>query len=188
MKTCTKCGVEKLETEFHKRAVSLGGFASKCKACVSQWQKEDRAKNPTVHLARVKVWAKNNREKSREFHKRWRDKNHEQAKAASRNWARKNKERMRGTMLLRKYGLTLLAWETMFKAQNGVCAICGKPDKLGTHLSVDHIHGTNPPFIRGLLCRDCNTTLGKFEDSPLFFRKAAEYLERFSIKTVELTK
>lgn len=69
----------------------------------------------------------------------------------------------------------------MFNAQNGVCAICKQPE---THkrqgklkmLAVDHDHKTGA--IRGLLCSDCNTGIGKLKDDPMVIRSAIQYLEK----------
>lgn len=55
--------------------------------------------------------------------------------------------------------------------RKGFCDICwGK----GT-MCVDHNHTTG--FIRGILCRNCNTGLGHFKDSIRILRRAIEYLE-----------
>jgi Recombination endonuclease VII/HNH endonuclease len=78
------------------------------------------------------------------------------------------------------FNLSLEKYEIMFAAQNGKCAICEQPE---THkrngkikaLAVDHDHKTGA--IRGLLCSDCNTGIGKLKDSSMVLRKAAEYLE-----------
>ena len=43
-------------------------------------------------------------------------------------------------------------------------------------LCIDHDHTTGK--VRGMLCHDCNTSLGKFRDNPDILRKAADYLER----------
>ena len=58
------------------------------------------------------------------------------------------------------YGITIAEYDEMFKAQGGVCAICGKPEK-SRRISVDHDHATGR--ARGLLCTNCNVTLGKLE-------------------------
>jgi hypothetical protein len=67
-------------------------------------------------------------------------------------------------------------------AQNGVCAICRKPETYTHHMTkkianmaVDHCHVTGK--IRGLLCHKCNHGLGKFGDDVSLLRKALAYLE-----------
>jgi len=78
---------------------------------------------------------------------------------------------------LRKYGLTLLEYDNMVKAQGGKCKICGdeKPGTLTGVWPVDHNHVTKR--VRALLCSDCNAGLGLFRDDPGCLRKAAVYLE-----------
>lgn len=62
------------------------------------------------------------------------------------------------------------AYEDLHNKQNGVCALCEKPEfkkdaQLGKTclLAVDHCHTTGK--VRGLLCFICNTNLGRFEKS-----------------------
>lgn len=75
-----------------------------------------------------------------------------------------------------KYGLTSEDYEEMLKRQNGVCAICCQHDPSGKLLSVDHNHKTG--VVRGLLCTNCNTAIGKLQDSSVIAYQAARYLER----------
>jgi hypothetical protein len=79
------------------------------------------------------------------------------------------------------YGITLIDYEAMFAAQNGVCAICQMPEVVNDHktqkprrLAVDHCHKTRK--IRGLLCNACNTALGKLKDNPQLIERAAAYV------------
>lgn len=72
----------------------------------------------------------------------------------------------------RKYGLTNEAYQALYAAQSGVCAICYRAGIL----CVDHNHETNK--VRGLLCTCCNTALGSLQDSPDRLRAAALYLEK----------
>lgn len=82
----------------------------------------------------------------------------------------------------RQHGITLEQYERLFDAQNGLCAICQRPEvrvDMKTNrpyrLAVDHCHNGN--VIRGLLCSPCNLSLGALDDSPALLRRAAEYLE-----------
>lgn len=67
----------------------------------------------------------------------------------------------------------------MLAAQGGKCGIClasesGRP---GWSMAVDHDHATGR--IRGVLCYQCNTALGRLDDSPERLLAAAQYLEGF---------
>lgn len=77
--------------------------------------------------------------------------------------------------------MSLEEYNVMLQKQDGVCAICKKPElgKRGNtsqqlSLAVDHCHETGK--IRELLCMDCNQTLGRFNDDPSWFLAAADYL------------
>lgn len=73
---------------------------------------------------------------------------------------------------LHKVGLTLKLYEDLCKQQNYRCAICGKKTKL----QVDHNHITGT--IRGLICMNCNTSLGKLNlDSEMAIKTLLSYLK-----------
>ncbi len=76
---------------------------------------------------------------------------------------------------LRKYGLTLDQYDELSVQQGDKCKICGGINKNGKRLFVDHSHTTGK--IRGLLCSNCNSGLGFFEDNPQILINAAEYLK-----------
>jgi hypothetical protein len=50
----------------------------------------------------------------------------------------------------------------------------------------DHEHVSLKP--RGILCSTCNIMLGQAQDNPEILRGGAEYLEKFSLETAEVTK
>lgn len=81
---------------------------------------------------------------------------------------------------LRKYGLTLEDFELLEKAQNGVCAICHKPEvhSRWKRLFVDHNHKTGQ--VRGLLCSLCNFGIGSLQEEPALLLRAKEYLEKWA--------
>jgi hypothetical protein len=72
-----------------------------------------------------------------------------------------------------RYGLTVAQVDEM--AAKG-CAICGTTEWPGRHNRphVDHDHTTGE--VRGLLCSECNTGLGKFKDDPVILQAAISYL------------
>ena len=85
------------------------------------------------------------------------------------------------------YGLTQARYYSMLRAQNGCCAICKctpakleKTDRLDFH--VDHCHATGE--VRGLLCANCNTTLGHAKDSIDRLIGCAIYLENFNNRKI----
>jgi hypothetical protein len=80
--------------------------------------------------------------------------------------------------LIRKYGVSLTDYNSMFSDQMGACAICGKTQRRA--LDVDHCHKTGS--VRGLLCTTCNQMIGHSGDSPDRLVKAAEYLRKSPTK------
>jgi hypothetical protein len=73
--------------------------------------------------------------------------------------------------LKRRYNLEVEDYLTMVNNQQGACAICRQHAE---RLHVDHCHDTGQ--IRGLLCQNCNTALGKFHDNIEHLANAISYL------------
>ena len=111
-----------------------------------------------------------------EANKKYRKTNRVKVLAAQRKANRK--------AMLSSFGMTLQDEAEMYDEQNGVCAICGKPEEViqkGTvrSLAVDHNHVTGE--VRGLLCGSCNTSIGKLkvdELGTLNLERAIEYIRR----------
>lgn len=90
------------------------------------------------------------------------EKSYNTTKEYRKNNPEKIKHIRRKAKLKQFYGLSLEQYDTMFENQQGCCAICGiHQDVLNRRLDVDHCHTTGK--VRGLLCRLCNTSLGKYE-------------------------
>ena len=81
-----------------------------------------------------------------------------------------------------KHGLSIADYDELLEKQDGVCAICGKPEtyKENQNLAVDHDHETGR--VRGLLCRKCNLGIGQLQDDPSLLWKALEYLVQHGAK------
>jgi Recombination endonuclease VII len=84
--------------------------------------------------------------------------------------------------LQQAYGMVDPQYETLFIAQEGVCALCGNAETRHKNgillpLSVDHSHRTGE--VRALLCARCNLSLGHIETRGLrWVRRAVQYLKR----------
>jgi len=86
-------------------------------------------------------------------------------------------EQRREYQLKAKYGITLEDYDAILEEQAGLCAICFTPaedERFGV-LCVDHCHDTGR--VRGLLCRCCNSGLGKLRDDPELCLQAYKYLK-----------
>jgi len=80
---------------------------------------------------------------------------------------------------LARVGMTPVEYLEMYERQGGRCALCRK-ERFGwgrglAKLHIDHCHATGR--VRGLLCGDCNTAIGRFGDDPTKLRRAADYVE-----------
>ncbi|MFQ3396372.1 endonuclease VII domain-containing protein [Enterobacter mori] len=84
--------------------------------------------------------------------------------------------------LINNYGITLKQYDSMFESQNGLCAICKKPESKTTkgvinRLSVDHNHSTGE--VRSLLCDKCNRGIGFFNEDIECLSNAISYLSNW---------
>ena len=75
--------------------------------------------------------------------------------------------------LKRRYNLEVEEYIAMSEDQQGACAICRQ---YVSRLCVDHDHNTGN--VRGLLCHNCNTGLGKFKDNIQHLADAISYLAK----------
>lgn len=150
---------------------------------------EDKRKKRREYAAK---WRAANPEKHRAINKKSREKNLEVIMERNRDRYHETKhlrpafteeqkarrsELNREHRLRSEYGLTVQEYEDMSKAQDNVCAICGKPDPKFSNLAVDHCHETGQ--VRGLLCRLCNTGIGALGDNVAGLLRALEYLKKY---------
>lgn len=116
-------------------------------------------------------------------HKRgtWTDKQKDAAKYRQRAYRLAHPDRVKNTILKRHYGITIGDYMRMHNDQNGLCAICKKPETTvirgkEVSLSVDHCHSTGA--VRGLLCRPCNQAIGSMKHDRSILLAAIDYLDK----------
>jgi hypothetical protein len=93
--------------------------------------------------------------------------------ATRRRWWAAHKEEGNERKRRARYGISEADYQAMLARQGGVCAICRRKSK--RRLEIDHCHKTGK--VRGLLCGNCNTALGRCHDDPDILRAAIAYLE-----------
>ena len=154
-KPCTGCREWFPVGEFFRRS-------SRCRPCKRAYDLAWRDKNREALRAKGREnYAANppTRERAKA--------RYEAAKAADPFYARRRRVALRG--------MSLEQFDEMLERQGGVCAICDQPESIkGSSLSVDHCHHSGK--IRGLLCRNCNSAIGKLKDDPNLIESALEYL------------
>lgn len=75
---------------------------------------------------------------------------------------------------LKAFGMTVDDYDQLLAAQGGRCWICKRKPHRDRRLAVDHSHRSGE--VRGLLCHNCNTTLGYMHENIEWFTRAAAYL------------
>lgn len=164
-------------------------------------RREYKKKYHIEHKEQDKKYRDENKEHSREVAREYYKKNVEKFKEKKRDYYRRNKRKViegrkkynrehRKEILdynrKRKYGLDNVKYDIILKKQNGVCAICLKPETYKhqsgkiKELAVDHNHKTGE--VRGLLCSRCNITLGLVDDNLEILNVAIDYLKSFKNK------
>lgn len=100
-------------------------------------------------------------------------------KAAAKDWRAANPERARKAdrrSRLKRFGLTLEAYDALLEAQRGRCFICATEPHPSRCLAVDHDYDTGE--VRGLLCDRCNLAIGTLGDCAETIDRALGYLRQ----------
>jgi hypothetical protein len=95
MKKCTKCGIEKEESEFYKSSKSKDGLVSSCKQCYKACSSAYYQKNSDLILEKVKIYQEQHKERLHERAKQYRSENKEQHAQYNKQYDEENKERIK---------------------------------------------------------------------------------------------
>lgn len=122
-----------------------------------------------------KRWVKSHREHRNEYARVYRSTRKEQVAIWDKRWAlKKTPEELSAIQRFHRHGITPEQFNELRKLQDNKCAICH--EEFTYVPRVDHDHRTGK--VRGLLCRECNSGLGFFEDDSKRIEKAIAYLSR----------
>lgn len=119
-------------------------------------------------------WATANKDRILELDRSWKKKNRGRVSLLARLRYQKNPQRELDRIRFKKYGITGEEYRLIIEKQGVKCPICNRD--ITKNPSVDHDHVTGK--IRGLICNNCNLSIGNAEDSPDRLRAMADYLER----------
>ena len=188
----------------YKNPEDAKAYIEKNREKIRAWDRAYYEKNREKAKAKQKAYNEKNKERLKTYSKAYYEKNKEELRAKNKVYREKNKERLKAyreknkekiraytkkykekhyaNQLKRLYGIGLHEYNLMLTEQKGKCACCGiHRNELTRNFAVDHDHDTG--LIRGLLCGNCNTAIGKLGDNIEGLMRALNYLEKH-----ELTK
>lgn len=174
MKNCSKCGKDKVLSEFGKFSRSKDGLKAWCKSCVKLYNVQHHQKNKTKHNEQSRAYHLQNKERMNALGRAnaAANRERERERALRAYYKNPNKYKIRARareMLLNSMEelVTPEEIEQMFIDQQGLCAYCECHISTGYH--IDHML----PLSRGgqgdwsniaLTCPFCN--LSKKDSTP----------------------
>jgi hypothetical protein len=180
-KQCTKCGIYKEITHFHKYSKAQDQLKPWCKPCVKEYDlSEDDPKRVMPRKIQGELIHCRKCEQYLDISKF--PKLRKNGKYTTYTYCLECDNLIGHLGNLKKYKLTRDDYVNLEKSQNGVCKICGETEKYRKRLSVDHDHSCCPGegscgnCIRGLLCSTCNMVLDQIKDDKVLLQKMIDYL------------
>lgn len=164
MKRCTKCGITKEYSHFHRYSRSKDGYKHICRACVKLYdqneydgkRKHDKKRQGNlIQCRRCEQYLPDGA-----FGKR-------------KTYCKSCDNHLGHKKVLEMHGITPDEFILMESEQNGVCKICGEPDPK-TRLLIDHHNNS----IRGLLCARCLKLTDLIDDNLNLLDNLKTYLKK----------
>jgi recombination endonuclease VII len=165
------------------------GIKFRCKECRMESNRKSYYKNPEKRVATSQRWKEQNRGDYNEWMREDRKKFPEKYRKYEANYIEKHGiERVRKMEVARIHGLIVEEYDDLHEKQNGLCEICRKLEKRLSRttkdkmpLCTDHCHickERGKHIIRGLLCHNCNSAMGKLHDNIDILKSMINYLEK----------
>lgn len=157
------------------------GYKFRCKQCRIASNKKSYYENQEKRIATSTKWKLENRERANAWERSDRSKNPEKYREREKKYKTRNWSELSVNESLRKLGLKNEDFIKLNQEHNGYCKICDQPETSKSRsgnirrLAIDHCHKSGK--IRGLLCHECNTMLGKAKDNIDILKSAIQYLE-----------
>lgn len=160
---------------------SSDGHKSICKQCILIKAKEYRKANSSLLVSKQTTYYEKNKDAVKRYQREYYKTNSNHIKAQSKEYHRSHidKDKEYDRQIKHLYNITVLDVQLLMISQHGCCDICKKPfqynnDKKEYH--IDHNHTTNK--VRGLLCTNCNTSIGLLQENPVFIESALYYINK----------
>ncbi|MFC8349364.1 endonuclease VII domain-containing protein [Streptomyces sp. NPDC057280] len=178
MKRCSRCKQYKPRAAFASNKAMRDGLQAYCRECSAAYyrQRQDaRGRKPRPRVDAPPGHKYCQRCGEIKPHSEW-DRNRTASDGLSTACKACRAVEGRDRHLKRQYGMTVAERDAMVASQMGLCVICLKAPAV----HVDHCHKTGR--VRGVLCFNCNSAIGKLGDDPDAVRRAAAYLEGIAWK------
>ncbi|MFJ9590268.1 endonuclease VII domain-containing protein [Streptomyces acidicola] len=177
---CSRCKESKPRAAFASNKAARDGLQAYCRECWAAYHQErqlakGRNVRPRVETPEGHKFCRSCGEikPHREWHR-----NATASDGLSTSCRTCRAAKGRAGHLKRQYGMTEAERDEMVASQKGLCVICLKAPAV----HVDHCHSTGR--VRGVLCFNCNSAIGKLGDDPDAARRVAAYLEGTTWKPI----
>lgn len=175
-KLCIKCNITKSIEEFRNPEYMSVNI---CKSCTSIYKKEHYRNNKDKIKKYHQTYNKNNKELIKHKRTIYYNNNKESFQKRTKKYREQNKSHIKNRHLMYKYNITMNEKLDILYYQNNKCKLC--EIQLDIHnnqnfVHLDHDHSTNK--IRGILCGNCNASIGFSRENIEYIKNAITYLEK----------
>jgi len=179
-KICSKCKIEKDQSEFYKDRSSKDGLHNRCKLCRKEYDRnryienrdkitervrEHQQKNRDKVLEQKREYYHKNRDKKAEYDKKYRQKNQDKIAEYNKKYQQENKDIVNAVAARRRAkkrnapddGTWTAELEKLIR--NQPCTVCGTTKNIELdHIQALDLGGSHSALNCMPLCRSCNSS------------------------------